>query len=389
MGNIEEVRGRILDGILRVIVLVGALAYIPSVCLSVASGLWVIVAADTIAYAVFIAAAVSRRADFRLKLAAIVSAGIVIAGIVLFYTGPYGAGYIWLICAIFLAALLGSARLIAATVLASAAILGGFALLIAVGAAPHGQPLVTFAITAANLIFVCVLLSIAARNLIKGMESAYGEERRLAVRVGEELEAARAADAALHAEMEIKETLMKELHHRVHNNMQIVLSLLDIEDKRRDEGSISRIARRVLALSFADDLVLSDPSAETVDLDRLVSGFVNARRADASMEEGFTTGRLAMRLPIASVVTFSVIIAEVLDALAELRRPVAVALEGERGAESLSFRWPSGESGELIELVARLRSDPVIEGLADHCVLSCGTGDGGRESALFLDLARV
>jgi len=247
--------------------------------------------------------------------------------------------------------------------------------------------LVTLVITDANLILVCSFLAIGSKSLIKGLEEAHAEESRLTARVGAELEAARAAEAALHAEMEAKEKLLRELHHRVHNNMQIVLSLLDIEEARRDDGSIERMTRRVRALSLANDLVLSSEDAKTVQLHHLVAGSIVAHRAFGDEQRLLASGGFATELPIEYVAGLAIALAEVLAALDGIGSPVAVGLErGRKGADRLTFRWPPAADGKDGELAARLCADPVVASLAAPGGLSFDSGGGEGRATLSLAL---
>jgi hypothetical protein len=385
MGSIEGARGQIVDRLLRVAALAGAVAYVPSIYGSIAWRLWLVAAVDSLAFAVFIATALNRRASYRAKLSVLIGAGIAIAGAVLYYMGPYGAGYVYLLGVVFLVVLLGDARFIALTIVASAAILGAYALLVALDVVRIGQPLITVFITDSNIILIGAMLAIAGRSLVSGLEIAYGEEQRLVARVGEELEAARAADAALLAEMAVKERLVKELHHRVHNNMQVVLSLLEIEDARRDGLSIGRMARRVRALSFADDLTLSDPDAETVDLHHFVTMSLVALRVSGDAGDSFSARPFTMPIPVNRLAGLSIAVAEILAALTELRLPVEVATEGD---ERLTFTWSPAPGGEDAALAARLCNDPVAAGLAGPGGLCFERNSEGGEATLYLDLPR-
>jgi hypothetical protein len=388
MGTMEGVRERILDRLLRTVALLGAIAYVPSVYASVAYGLWFVAAVDSAAFALIVAAAVFRRLGYRLRLAVLIGACLAIAGAVLYSTGPYGAGYIWLLCAIFLASLLERRRLFPFTTAAAIAILGGYALLIALGAAPAGQPLVSLAVISANLIVVGALLAAAARSLISGLEGAHAEELRLNARVGRELEAARAAEASLIAQAELKEKLLKELHHRVHNSMQVILSLLDIESANRDEGSLERITRRVRALSLADDLFLSHPEDESAELRELVAGAIVAHRASSEAELPFSTGSFSYDIPAAGIGALSIAIAEIIAALAELALPVAVELSGPEGARRLAFRWAGSDAATGEAIAARLRDDPLVAGIAPPGGLAFEPRDAEGKAAISLDLPR-
>ncbi len=386
MGN--EVRERILGRLLKVIALVGVVAYVPSVYLSVRYGLWYLVLVDSLAFATIVALALAKGISYRLRIDSLVGGFLLISAAVTFATGPFGAGYIFLICAVFLAALLGERRLIVATIVAAASITLGFGLYLALGHPSMGQTLGSFVIVAANLLFVCVLLGVAARSTIVGLQTAYAEEKRLASRVGEELEAARRAEAALQAEMGLKEGLLKELEHRVRNNMQVVQSLLTIEDARRDslEGdgkSVARLSRRVRSLSLANDMLLSAPDARSVDLHHLLV----ASLVEHSVGGGggfFHAKPFYSSLPADQVAGIALVLGDIIASLAALGLPIEITLEAEEGLETLGFSWRSPDAVE--DPASGLRADPLLSSLLSGCVLGFTSGEPGEPATLSLGI---
>ena len=96
MGSILYWRGRILDVIYRAVALLGGIAYIPSVYLSVVEKIWWLAVFNTLGYAWFIWAALARRVSFKLR-ACMLLAFIYLLGVALLIRlGPFAAGPIWL-----------------------------------------------------------------------------------------------------------------------------------------------------------------------------------------------------------------------------------------------------------------------------------------------------
>jgi signal transduction histidine kinase/CheY-like chemotaxis protein len=95
-GSIMYWRGRILDVIYRAVALLGAIAYVPSVYLSVVEKIWWLAAFNTLGYAWFVWAAIVRRVSFILR-ACMLLAFIYFLGVALLVRlGPFAAGSIWL-----------------------------------------------------------------------------------------------------------------------------------------------------------------------------------------------------------------------------------------------------------------------------------------------------
>jgi two-component sensor histidine kinase len=82
--------------------------------------------------------------------------------------------------------------------------------------------------------------------------------------------------AALHSSVALKETMARELQHRIRNNLQIVYRMLDTESRQtRDAGArrgIEAVARRVIILGHVYEHLLGLGLAQTVEFsDYLVS----------------------------------------------------------------------------------------------------------------------
>lgn len=376
-----DVRERILDRLLKVVALVGIVAYVPSVYMSLAYGLWPLVIVDSLAFALLAFVAFKRGLGYSLRVGCLVGGCLVVSATVTFATGPFGAGYIFLICAVFLASLLGDRPLIVATIVAAALITLGFGLFIALGHPTTGQSLGSFITVAANLLLVCTLLGLAARSTIVGLQRAYAEEKRLAARVGVELEAAHRAEAALQAEIGLKEGLLQELDHRVRNNMQVVQSLVTIEDSRRDGGSLQRLSRRLRSLNLANDLILAEPGARSLDLHHLLVASLVEHRGGAGR---FHARHFYASLPPDSVAGIALILGDIIASLDELGLAIEISLDAEEGSETLTFSW-SGHD-EAGDPATALRSDPLLSSLLSACELGFSSSAAGGPATLTLGI---
>jgi signal transduction histidine kinase len=89
-------RVRILDVIYRAVALLGAIAYFPSVYLSIVEKIWWLAIFDTLGYVWFVWATLARRVSFTLR-AGMLLAFIYFLGVALLLRlGPFAAGPIWL-----------------------------------------------------------------------------------------------------------------------------------------------------------------------------------------------------------------------------------------------------------------------------------------------------
>jgi hypothetical protein len=393
MRSIGDAGDRLLGQVLRLMSVVGSIAYVPSLAACAAGRLWALMAVDTVAYAMIIAAALSR-AGRRLKLLTINAVSLLLAGVLLYTTGPFGAGYVWLVCAVFVSALFGGKKLVAATAAAAVAELSAYALLVGIGRAPQGQPLLTIAVVAANLVLVCVLVGFAARSLIRGLETENAEKNLLASRLEAELEAAKAADEALRTEMEAKSVLLKELQHRVRNNLQLAQSIVGLEYPQAGAAgaapSLDRIAMRMRALSVANDLALTREGSDSIELYDLIQGIASAVRAaeaaaEAAAEEApdaaiapISASPFRYRMAIDSAGAAAVAVSDIILTIRGERGGIGIGLEERVGGPALVFSWEGTSRGKDEELLSKLYSGALIGGLGIPIPVAQGGEEDGR-----------
>ena len=393
MESIEATRAAILDRTLRALALIGAVAYIPSLYACVQARLWYLAAADSAAFAAFVAVALLRGPSYRVKLLSLIALSLLIGAAVLYATGPYGAGYVWILYAILEAVLLGSKPMVRATAVASAAVLGAYALLVGLGKAPIGQPPLTVLVVAANLGLVAATFGAAANGLFEGLRRALAEKELLSHRLRDELFVERAAERSLRVEIEAKEALLRELNHRVRNNLQVVESLLRIEAAAGSGGpaaiASARMSRRVEALSLVNESFLqSSPASGKVELSDIVKALVESRRSAPDELPPPAPTAFSREVTAEEGTSLAIATVELLDALAARGRAPRIGLVRYRGADALAFSWDALDETEGDrELGAALAAAPAIGGLAPAGAAFEPAGAGEEKPRLLLPLA--
>lgn len=135
--------------------------------------------------------------------------------------------------------------------------------------------------------------------------------------------------AALSAAISEKNQLLKEVHHRVKNNMQIISSLIRMQE--RVQTSPDETIRRVQAMALVHDLIYSHGDFASVNLaayaHRLVEGIKRTREEEITFSMQLEPVALALdrAMPFALILS-EVITNAVAHAVAEGRGEVTVVL---------------------------------------------------------------
>lgn len=274
MNRIENERDRILSRLLGGLAIAASVAYVPSAYFSFVEGLYGLIAIDTLAYACVVAAALLPRVGYAAKLWALILSSLMLGITVLFYTGAQGAGYIWLIAGMVLSALFGRARITIATFAVSFIAMTAYAAAVALGLDGRGLTVKTLTIIGTNLFVVCLTLVLIIHRIQGSLESTFDEQSFLSDNLASELAESERTRQALVKAYQEKGVLIQELHHRVNNNMQLMLSLIELE--REDIGQCSKIRRRIKVLSAANEVVLWEENAAGARLLDIVGAVVDA-----------------------------------------------------------------------------------------------------------------
>lgn len=146
-----------------------------------------------------------------------------------------------------------------------------------------------------------------------------------------------------------KVVLLKEVHHRVKNNLQIIASLLSLQANQiRDEDTLALFTNsenRVRAMaSIHERLYLSDDLAR-IDLAGYIAALVD------SLFESYSVDSHDVRL-----------VTEVADVALDLDQAIPCGLMlNELVSNSLKYAFPDGRKGELRILLAREQGGYVLE----------------------------
>lgn len=247
-----DLHSQLVNRLLKIVAIGGAVAWVPSVYLAAKYDLWAVVVIDTMALAWVILLAVVPSLTFKIKIVSvlILSYGLGLGLIV--WTGPMGAGHLFLFTFVFLAVLFFENRgIVAANALAivtHAVLVAGSAL----GWLSWQQGLESVVVISINYILVSLVLTGAAQFLLHGYNRAAQEEKRL---------------------REVTEVLLREIEHRVKNNLQVISSLVSVRSRaaKTPEEALVRIRDSLSAMAAVQHLLYRDNYEYRVQLPDLMS----------------------------------------------------------------------------------------------------------------------
>ncbi len=266
----RDLRERLLARLLQIVAVVGVVAYLPSAYLSIKEGLWHVLAIDTAAFLYVVCLAVFKRLPFRLRILSLVFIAYSLGVVLIIFTGPFGAGHLFIFAFVFLASLFGGVReIILANALAVLTHLG-FTAASALHLVRWPQGPESVIVISANFILISLVLSYSANYLIRGYSSTASREKGL---------------------REALEMLVKEIEHRVKNNLQVIASLVGLRGGPGEDPvrALEDIKETISAISVVHQLLYRRSAFYLVELSELLCSLTDRfrnldRRINFSME---------------------------------------------------------------------------------------------------------
>lgn len=241
-------RQLVFNGVFLTLVILGGVSYLPTFLGAVREGMWGTVAVYSLVYAFGFSILLLRGLAFRVR-AAVGVFGIYLVGVcTLEIAGLVGSGRIWLFCFPILACLfLGLGWGLFALGL-NILTMGFFAfwgerlrpawdqLYLGLG---HQE---IWAITSGTLVLLNAAAIVSLAFVLRGLEASLNSSQRLQGQLkdkqarlenanqalGREIGERRRTQAQLMAALNDRERMLKEMHHRVNNHMQVVSSMLSL-----------------------------------------------------------------------------------------------------------------------------------------------------------------
>lgn len=104
--NLDEIKGMIFRRLIIAYAILGFVAYVPSMILAITSKIWPIAIIDTAGYSIILLLTFNNNFGVQIKVITTLFISLAIGVVVLFYAGPFGAGYLWIFTVPVIAAVL-------------------------------------------------------------------------------------------------------------------------------------------------------------------------------------------------------------------------------------------------------------------------------------------
>lgn len=337
----------------------GFVVYIPSVYLAWVHGLGEVVIIDTLALLLiwFLLLLPNRfyksKSYFLLALVSILGA--------LLYTkiGLGGAGILWFfLIPVFCGIFLNPTLAFWGWIVSSACVFGG-ALLVHYRIWKGTESVLQILVVGINFSFLCGLLTFAVISILRGFAQGIRKQKQLLQlqrktneQLQKEISIRKETESKLTETLNDKETLFREIQHRVKNNTQLILSMMALEqEKTRSEPAKKAIAsamNRIHSMAMVQDYLFLKNSYKVIHakdyLDSLIKHLFlsygpsdGTIQADCNLEE--------IHLPMEKAIPCGLIVNELLSNSFKHAFP-----DKRKGRISIEFK--KSESGFLILQVA-------------------------------------
>ncbi len=254
----------ILDTTLVSALVLGFIAYVPSVFLTVRGGLWPVAVVDSLVYTWILLVAMRRAWPYALRAGSVVAVCFALGVTLIIELGPLGPSMAWLAAAPMMAAILFGLRAAIGGLVVTSGVFAAVGVAIARGALhwPTGPlprvELTVFAVSALNVMILSAAVSLSLGTLLHGLEQANRDlAREIDDRRRAEIERADMARQLNQAQkLEAIGTLAGGIAHDFNNLLVPILANADLveqelapdDPQRRRLADITRSAERARQL---------------------------------------------------------------------------------------------------------------------------------------------
>ncbi|HKK65736.1 MAG TPA: sensor histidine kinase, partial [Clostridia bacterium] len=170
MTILEQRKEQLLTTLLKAMVILGAIAYVPSIFAAMGEELYTLAFIDTVAYIMIALAVFYPKTSYHVRLFLTVFVLLLMGGAVFMYTGTEGAGFIWLLCAVVISALFGKVIGIVVSISVSEVIMIFYGIFVYHDIIDQTTTMIGLFAIAANFLLIAITLSLITYQLLKVLQ---------------------------------------------------------------------------------------------------------------------------------------------------------------------------------------------------------------------------
>gem|GEM_PF-6132518 len=258
-------RKRLVSYSLTVAAVSGAFALIPSILITVDKELYLVLGLDVSVYVVVLILAICRKIPYTIRATGFVLVLYLLATALILLLGPSISSDIFLYAVFAFAALLldGPAAIAIVTLVFATIVALGFLLFTGVlnwniGAVEWLAHMVNFLAVSAGLVF-------STRFLMDRLTYSLRRQREYHRTLRAQREELSRSNRQLVIQAEVEHALLFELRHRVLNNLQVLESLLAVDQDHENTACFSRYRTRIHTLAIVHELLQTGENSTTVE----------------------------------------------------------------------------------------------------------------------------
>lgn len=182
----------------------------------------------------------------------------------------------------------------------------------------------------------------------------HGEKRQMILLAIEDISDQKKDAARIDASLREKETLLRELHHRVNNNMQLISSLLKLHIKHEDNKDVATILResqgRIRSIAMVHEKLFRTEDYTSIHLQEYVTELVNSIMDSYAVERARISPVFDMQ-----------------DVVVKMERAVTCGLIiNELVSNSLKYAFPGKRRGRIMISLREIDQDKIELIVADN-----------------------